>query len=423
MGVIYKLKPEIRDYIIKIQSEKPNFGCRKLSALLSDKFQINVSKSSINYVIKSAGLSKPVGRRPKLRRGFSEQEIEGTGEILLKAVDLLVGGDVYLADLEKEVRCIKVDLFDGGNFYLDGQLRTVWPSPNIPYNFSTTNYISNSYVKKHFQDNHPFILFTAPGYDKPSPEFFDFILSLNSNGKAISKLTFYSNKLEELKNIPIGKNRKGSFIFGLWPWQFSNFRKVNSIGEFKLFFQENLKKDLFLANIEIELSQPTVNTRVTLKGCALKADLAGKINLVILSNLDQEQADSENLANLYLLRWPNLEEGFQDFSRKSEFFTYSAGDQYSFSLQGLELDKKTALDFYLRWHFFPAGYEKSDFLTMSDRFYKLKTKLKIKKDFQEICFQFPSGYLFTKDLEYACRRLNEMDIVSNDGKKIMYLCS
>lgn len=76
MGVIYKLKPEIKDYIMRVQSEKPDFGCRKISVLLTDKFQIKVSKSSINSVIKTAGLSMPVGRRQK-KKGilFRKQKV------------------------------------------------------------------------------------------------------------------------------------------------------------------------------------------------------------------------------------------------------------------------------------------------------------------------------------------------------------
>ena len=66
MGVIYKLKQEVVDYILQEKTSNPNLGCRQLAFLTSEKFQTNVSKSSVNDVIQKAHLSSPIGRRPSL---------------------------------------------------------------------------------------------------------------------------------------------------------------------------------------------------------------------------------------------------------------------------------------------------------------------------------------------------------------------
>jgi len=68
MGVIYKLKTEIKDFILYEKKASPELSCRRLSSLVYDKFQIKVSKSTINTLFKTSGLSLPVGRRPKKRR-------------------------------------------------------------------------------------------------------------------------------------------------------------------------------------------------------------------------------------------------------------------------------------------------------------------------------------------------------------------
>ncbi len=65
MGVIHKLKQELIDFIIGQKKENPQLGCRKLASLASEKFQAEVSKSSVNAVIKSASLSSPLGRKPR----------------------------------------------------------------------------------------------------------------------------------------------------------------------------------------------------------------------------------------------------------------------------------------------------------------------------------------------------------------------
>jgi hypothetical protein len=64
MGVTYKLKQEIVDFIVQKKQIEPSLSCRKLVSLLYQSFQIEVSKSSINAVIKDFNLSNPVGRRP-----------------------------------------------------------------------------------------------------------------------------------------------------------------------------------------------------------------------------------------------------------------------------------------------------------------------------------------------------------------------
>jgi hypothetical protein len=63
MGVIYKLKQEVIDLIVQKKKEDPSLSCRKLADLLYQVFNIEVSKSSINAVIKEYSLSNPVGRQ------------------------------------------------------------------------------------------------------------------------------------------------------------------------------------------------------------------------------------------------------------------------------------------------------------------------------------------------------------------------
>lgn len=493
MGVIYKLTPKVRNFIIEKKKEKTVLSCRSLTALIEKEFQVKVSKSSINSLIKQAGLSMPVGRRRKPRRGVVETK--RLGAIILKAADYILGGTTaiseviksriqtqveipdlalrteqllyeqlnlnpgilsrgnidtsfYLNELQQvitlptdishilssvfqEVRCIRINLSDGGTFYLDGQLHTAWSTPHVPYDFSTTLYTAKSYMKRYLQEDNPFLLFMAPGYDTPSKEFFDFILGLEGVVKKPIRLTFHGNRFEELESMRLEKFQRRFFVFGLWPWQFSNYRKVKSIGEFRPFYFEPLKEGFYITNIEVELSQPYVDKSVTLIGCALKKNIGDKIKLVILTNLPSESAQPESLTNLYLSRWPNIEEAFQDFSRKIELFTYTANSQLFLSTQTLPLDNDKTydvkslfghyvklLDLYARWRFLPVDYQNKDLSTMEERFYSLSGKLKKEKEFISLTLKVPMDYKFLKDLEYICRRINEMEMTTLDGVRI-----
>lgn len=64
MGVVYKFKKEVIDFVLQQKKADHGLGCRQLAALTSEKFKIQTSKSSINDIIKNANLSNSVGRRP-----------------------------------------------------------------------------------------------------------------------------------------------------------------------------------------------------------------------------------------------------------------------------------------------------------------------------------------------------------------------
>ncbi len=64
MGVTYKLKDEVVEFILRQKRDNPQISCRKLVIAIQSAFGLNVSKSSINAVIKEAHLSSPVGRTP-----------------------------------------------------------------------------------------------------------------------------------------------------------------------------------------------------------------------------------------------------------------------------------------------------------------------------------------------------------------------
>ncbi|MCM8795888.1 MAG: helix-turn-helix domain-containing protein [Candidatus Omnitrophica bacterium] len=550
MGVTYKLKPGVLEFILEKKRSEPKLSCRQISRLILDKFQIKLSKSSINTVLKNAGLSQPVGR-PRTKRKYTfrkpqfcvshpelisekeslplpippptpilrptsaistplptqeiplpsreilelPQEGETNGAILLKAADYLISGsqamaevirnhlslpeenlrfltegliysglflhstsqelsllagkkisleilktlqkelsanktialDIYrsFSGLLQEARGIKVVLSEGEIFYLDSQLHTVWSTPHIPYDFSLTLSYLKRRLNKSFLNKQPFIFLMAPGYDTPTKEFFSFILALEAKEKQISKLTLFGNKFEDLETIQLERQRYG-FIFGLWPWQFTHQRKVISLGEFKSYQFPPLKGDLYLAEIMITLSQPTLNQTLTLKGYALKKSLNEKTRLIILSNLTEEKTSKEIVGN-YLLNWPNLEEGFQDYSRKIEYFTYMADSQHFLSQETLPLegalpeDLKGVFDYYLRlldlyvrWRFLPSGYKDKDF--SKEQFYNLNCHYHIEKDLLFVTFLPPPDYPLLKDLEYGCRRINEREIFFYDKR-------
>jgi hypothetical protein len=65
MGVTYKLREEVVHFIISQRQSNPLASCRQLAESASQKFALNLSKSSIHDVLKESGILTPRGRKPK----------------------------------------------------------------------------------------------------------------------------------------------------------------------------------------------------------------------------------------------------------------------------------------------------------------------------------------------------------------------
>lgn len=65
MGVTYKLKDEVVDFIISQRRGNPLASCRQLAEAASQRFGLQLSKSSVHDVLKESGIITPRGRKPK----------------------------------------------------------------------------------------------------------------------------------------------------------------------------------------------------------------------------------------------------------------------------------------------------------------------------------------------------------------------
>ena len=416
---------------------------------------------AIDYLIRgSAQLSEAIQRR----LGYPKEEVEGLTQTLIfqdivgnepGALSSIMRNEIsadklsgYFAQLQElktmkldlsrlsaniftESRGIKMHFIDGSVVYLDAQMHTVWPTPYIPHDFSATVTSVKDCINRYFFRNGNLILFMAPGYDIPTKEFFTLLLNFNSKHETADNLILYGNKLDELEHIALNPEEEHNLLFALWPWQFTAYRKVKTIGEFSLQRIECLNKEFYLAEIEIELLQPANMQPFLLKGCAIKLNLAEKIRLVVLST--DAARSLVSLANDYFFRWPNLDESLHDFNRKIELFNCTGESQHFFAYEELPIGKSEpvdiksifsgylqALDAYLRWHFMPSGYEKTEIGLIKERFYSQKAQLVQDKNKIRYLLTVAHDYAYVNDLEYICRRLNERDIHADDGQKICF---
>jgi len=364
---------------------------------------------------------------------YSQEKLESYYTQINQIQNLKLNIPKIILSAFTEVRGIIMHFNDGGSINFDGRFYSSWTTQNIPYDFSSPLSELREGINKYFFQGQHLILFSAPGYDIPSKDFFNLLLNIGSSVKCPDALILFCNKLEEIERVSLNRTNRYTLIFGIWPWQFTSSRKVKRIGEFDFKHIEGINKDLYLAEVEIELLRASLNQSITLKGCAIKTNPSEKIRLVVLNN-DEHPMSLERLAGVYLNCWPNFEEAFHDFSRKIELFTYTSNIQKFFSKDKFEaamaepeteLEKIfakyiTMLDAYLRWHFLPAGYSEKDFSYTNKCFYKLPVKFAVSQNIISVKIQADQEDQVLKDLEYLTRRLNERQINLTDDLRLYF---
>jgi len=360
---------------------------------------------------------------------YSQDKLSNYYAQIKQITDIGLDTAKIISNVFTEAKGVKVHFIDGSVIHLDGQLHSSWPATRFPPDFSNTVDELKNNLNKYFLSGEPLVLFSPVGYDIFPKDFFNLLLNIGSKDNYPDSLTLFGNKLEELDNLSLKYEPRRVLVFGLWPWQFISSRKVKKIGDFYLKYIKEIDRDLYLGEIEIDLFRASLNQSMTLKGCAVKTDLKEKIRLVIL-NSDQQAMALEALAGIYLRRWPNFEEAFQDFSRKIELFTYAGTEGKFFSGNSFGLDTAGTtmelaeifenyikmLDAYLRWHFLPAEYTEKNLSFTSECFYNLPVKLMTSQSRVRARTLVSQDYPFLKDLEYLNCRLNERQINLANGK-------
>lgn len=342
-----------------------------------------------------------------------------------------------------EIRYLKFTLEDGTVFYTDPQFRTLWQDSNIPETLSLTTYRINSYIKNIFQNHvQSIILQTAPGYSGFSKILPEFIWCCEGlPGKSIVKISLYNLKREEVQKITNLNIQKLYFILGFWPWQEEGVRFIREdLRMVKSFFLPEPAKEIFYSENASSIWQPIVNQRVTIRVGLIRDTALGWPRLGVLTNIPSEEKTMEEVIQDYLRRWPNQEEGYQDFIKRTSKIsmrTLAFGaprersreeeeQQMEYSLALTTTDLRTNLNSLLlalnnlsQRYFFPMEYMRSDFAAMQKKFYLIAGQIETKNGLILVTLHPPSNYAFLSDLAYAVRRINESEIETPAHEKLI----
>jgi hypothetical protein len=179
--------------------------------------------------------------------------------------------------------------------------------------------------------------------------------------------------------------------------------------------------------------------------------------MILFTNTSPKELSAEEAISSYLLRWPNLYQGFNVFSLKHfnqmktnpELFTSeieSKADpiqgQYLSKLKELGADRQgkdnttycnpTSYDIleiaknfggllnqYCQKAFFPPSCAQRDFYSMTSKFYSLPGRIKTSEKFIKIILSLPENYANRAELNFAVSRINESAITDFSQRQLI----
>lgn len=324
----------------------------------------------------------------------------------------------------QEVLSIRID-FANQSFYLDGQSRTVWPSPNISPYFSTTLSKINSYVNHHFESpslQRPLILQVAPGYTFLPKEVFNLIHCLErAQEEPISRIVAINKSGQTLafwRNIQ--PKERCYFIFPLSPWQYARLQGTRIIRNFREYRLGPEREPVAVADARINLVNPQLNENIELRAALVRRK---EERIALASNISpHEERYVRRIADFYFFRWPDekvktyydlLEEAHEEIltrSRRDVYLTslltisYGQNPQELFRLF-LEHLNRIALA-----RFFPSEYEGENLKSMQEKFYQQPGFLKIRQNLWEVFLRPFSQKKLQEAARRACQRFNQSGI-------------
>lgn len=414
---------------------------------------------SITELLRDSGLSLASDTQEKIEfilykqisgfSGFSEEAIDkfisafsGKDQIhealadnlFLKQIGSLTPDILRLvSSLFREIRCVKLGLSDGNFIYLDPQMRSIWPSPYIPYGFSVGLAGAKRSFSDCFVEENPVVLFLAPYNDVPIDEMFTLFSALSARGNKIINFGLYNEALEEVETVHLARTSERDFIVGLFPRQFGEYVKVAISNDSADFIFEPLDKKFQVCDGQAELVNPNTASRVSYRVCAVKNIDTGKVEFMLLTNIRPAKKNPGQILASYLSVCPDFAAAFSDMKAKINLFSIMAENYQPFSLDILNEAKKdsgiiqdiskvfvlylNSLQAYAKRYFFPVGYENKDFEFMYNSFYSLKAQISEVDGSVAVKFLVPQGYVYLSVLRYVCSRVNENRIILK-GKKL-----
>ena len=335
-----------------------------------------------------------------------------------------------VAKAYSEALFVRVD-FAGQSFYLDSQMRTVWPSPKIPGYFCATINKTASWLKDVFlsaSPQRPLILQTCPGYTALPSEMLNLIQCFEqAQEEPIARIVMADKAAKTLSLWQdVQPAQKFYFLAPLSPWQYANLQGTKIIKPFKQYLIGPAKESMAVADAQVTIFNPQLSKNIRVRAAMVRRK---EERLALITNISRrEERYIRKIAEQYFLRWPDkkvktyydlMEEAHEERpgpgNGKSPTTPSIAISYGKTPFEGFKLFLEQ-LNQYAVSRFFSSEYAGAGFNSMREKIYCQGGFLKIKSNCWQIFLRPFTPNKLQNDLRIACQKFNQSNIKFPDQR-------
>ncbi len=331
------------------------------------------------------------------------------------------------------VNLIAIQPKNGPAFYIDPGCHLIWPKPAINLTYTLPIIKAQELISNILFNNRPLILLSSRPYQPLVEDLGYFFKAWNGEPdyqiKAVSLLDVNGNQLSRIDKVGL---KRRDFIFAALPWQIPNLRLPERKTP-----STKIRLGPFLEEFILESGELNFTQRIDNKGVKLRIVLLSNTflhpRLCLITNIPNLEKSDAEIADSYLARWPNMEEGFEDMLKKTESASLGKSHninnikmlrvnfpQEKLNFQELLRCLLEYLNNLCQLRFFPTLSQPVDFQEMREKVYSLPGRVSQTEKAKIVYIQYPSGFAFQNELLFACRRFNEECVFINN-KRILLL--
>ncbi len=370
-----------------------------------------------------------------LKAPISETEVLDVIENVKDQKQLFLQFSLKAPQLFSRALGFRFILKDGSNFFIDGQMASIWK--NVQKRFSVSLAKATDLLAE-ILNNVQCSIFCSispkeSGKSQESKQIIDFIQAFqNVQSKKIQRIELLGEDGQILGNFDEIPQIKRCFIAGVWPWEkmfhrFLDLKRPEIQGKIRLGPDE---REISFQEVSLKWAD---GKAMILRGILLYEAFMTLPFVVLMTNMDSAQLSAQAVVEQYYSRWPNMDQGgsfsvFSDPSIWSADFPDEEGVFWDILLGEIPYGRSAVwaaanqfsdlLDRFAKKQFFPEEYAAMDFFTMQNRFYKLPGQIDQSSNGLTVNIRAPKDFPYLRDVIFAAQRVNESGVRTFSGNAI-----
>ncbi len=335
---------------------------------------------------------------------------------------------IHISQLVTKAAYIKVVFKAGNCLWVDALGAGLSSAKRKGPNFSSINQITTTMINQWLMPREPLIL----GAVQDGQSLYHLAAGFaNDTNRKLHKIMAFGYDDQEIIAFDSFIDTKRSFLVGLWPSQ-EFYQQLFGSQDFvykKNFEMTDGHKQVAYDEMTVKIKDPVGELHpISLRAVGFEMPGNQPQMGVILTNMSDKEMTAAGLISAYVQRWPC----FQESKSLQNFLQPNVSEEYVSQDENISNDLSEANDLHIALNylnrygqeaFFPSAYGDLDLSSMTSIFYNIAGYLQCTKELVKVELIMPrEDYPYQNDLALAVRKVNERNISDFQGRKLFLSC-